>query len=131
MRVCDCFLEIACHCLNMSANSGQFKRMCLMHFDKKNGSNSLFVIMNASGQFMHQSLFHVTCMACCKDFVDFQINFFNETSFQLRSIDYENTNDQQEDIEFDCQEIFYLAHDHDIDSGLFDSDDDHNIELNL
>ena len=75
--VCDYFLEIACHCLNMNANFGQFKGMCLMHFDKMNGSNS--------------PSFHVTHIGCCKDFVDFQIDLFNKTSFQQRSIDCENT----------------------------------------
>ena len=46
--VCDCFLEIACHCLNIDANFGQFKRMCLKHFDKRNGSNGIFGILNTS-----------------------------------------------------------------------------------
>ena len=45
---CDCFLEIACHCLNINANFGQFKEMCFKHFGKKNGSNNVFFIMNAS-----------------------------------------------------------------------------------
>lgn len=54
--VCDYFLEIACHCLNMNANFGQFKGMCLMHFDKMNGSNSVFVIMNASEQTAQQKV---------------------------------------------------------------------------
>ena len=59
VTVCDCFLEIACHYLNMNANLGQFKRLCLMHFDKKNGSN-VFVIMNASEHIAQQSPFHIT-----------------------------------------------------------------------
>ena len=54
--VCDYFLEIACRCLNMNANFGQFKGMCLMHFDKMNGSNSVFVIMNASEQTAQQKV---------------------------------------------------------------------------
>ena len=54
--VCDYFLEIACHCFNMNANFGQFKGMCLMHFDKMNGSNSVFVIMNASEQTAQQKV---------------------------------------------------------------------------
>ena len=66
--VCECFLGIACHCLNM-------------HFDKKNGNNSVFVIMNASEQIMQQSPFHVTYIVRCKDFVDFKIDLFKETSF--------------------------------------------------
>ena len=52
----DCFLEIACHCLNTNANFGPFKGMCLKHFGKKNGSNgsnSVFFIMNASEHIMY------------------------------------------------------------------------------
>ena len=100
--------------------------MCL---SKKNGSNSVFVIMNASEQITQQSPFHMTCIACCKDFLDFQINLFNETSFQLRSIDCKNTNEQQQDVDFDYEEIMHLARDHGIDSDRFDSEDDDNIEL--
>ena len=70
--VCDCFLEIVCHCWNFDSNFGQFKRMCLMHFDKKNGSSSVFVIMNVS-HLNCQSTFHTTYIACCTGFVDFQI----------------------------------------------------------
>ena len=55
----DCFVEIACHCLNMNANFNQFKGKCLQHFERKNDSNSLFVIINASEYIVQQSLFHV------------------------------------------------------------------------
>ena len=74
--LCDCSMEIACHCLNMNANFGQFKGMCLKYFDKKNDSNRVFVIMNASEHIVQKCLFHVTYMASCKDFVDFQIELF-------------------------------------------------------
>ena len=85
--VCDCFQEIASHCSNTHTNFGQFKGMCLNHFDK-NGSNSAIVIMNDSEHIMEQSPFHVTYIACCKDFVDFQIDLFIKTdSFELISVD--------------------------------------------
>ena len=103
--------------------------MCFMHFDKKNGSNSIFAIMNTSEQIMQQSPFHATYIAFCKDFTDFQIDLFNETSFRLRSIDSENTNRQQQDVDFDYKEIMYLARDHDVGSCVFHSEDDDNIEL--
>ena len=70
-------------------------------------------------------------MACCKDFVDFQIDLFIKTSsFRLRSIDCENTNKQQ-DVNFDYEEDMYLSDYNDIDSDVFDSssDDDGNVEL--
>ena len=130
--VCDCFLEIACHCLGFSANFGQFKKMCLMHFDNKNGSNSAFVIMNACEQFTHQSPFYVTYMGCCKDFVDFQIDLFNETSsFCLRSIDCENTNEQQQDVNFDYEGDMYLIDYNDVDSDVFDSSSDDDVYVKL
>ena len=86
--VCDCFLEIACRCLNT-------------YFDKKNGNNSVFFIMNASEQIMQQSPFNVTYIVRCKDFVDFKIDLFKETSFRLTSVDCENTNEQQQDVDLD------------------------------
>ena len=67
-------------------------------------------------------------MACCKNFVDFQDDLFNETSsFRLRSIDCENTKGQQQDYEEDM----HLSDYNDIDSDVFDSssDDDNNVEL--
>ena len=48
----DCFLEIAYYYVNLKTNFGQFKRICLMNFDKKNSRNSVFVIMSASEQIM-------------------------------------------------------------------------------
>ena len=115
--VCECFLGIACHCLNM-------------HFDKKNGNNSVFVIMNASEQIMQRSPFHVTYIVRCKDFVDFKIDLFKETSFRLTSIDCENTNEQQQDVDLDYEEDMYLSDYNDVDSDVFDSScDDEKIEL--
>ena len=44
-----------------------------MHFDKKNSNNNVFVTMNASEHIMQQSPFHVTYIACCKDFANFKL----------------------------------------------------------
>ena len=129
--MCDCFLEIACNCLNISANVGQFKGMCFKHFDK-DGSNSVFVIMNASEHIMQQSLFHATYIARCRDFVDFQIELFIKTDlFELTSIDcnctreYQIQDDDDDVVDFLCR-YMYLS-DSDI---IFDScDDDENVKL--
>ena len=129
--VCDCFLEIACSCLNKNADFGQFKGMCLKHFDKKNGSNSVFAIMNASEHIVQRSLFNVTYIACCKDFVDFQIELFIKTdSFELISIDCDWTREYQiqvdRDDDFAYRENMYLNDSDD----LFDSSDgDKNVKL--
>ena len=51
--------------------------MCIKHFDKKNCSDSVFVIMNTSEYVVQQ-----------RDFVDFQMELFIKTdSFELISID--------------------------------------------
>ena len=34
-KVCDCFMEIACYCLNISATFTHFRKMCLIHFDNR------------------------------------------------------------------------------------------------
>ena len=89
----------------MNANFGHFKGMCLKHFDKNNGSNSVFVIMNAWDHNVQQSPFHVTYIACCKDFVDFQIDLFIKTdSFELTSIDCDWTTEYQ--IQVDSNDGF-------------------------
>ena len=115
----------------MNANFGQFKGMCLKHFDKKNGSNSVFAIINASEHIVQQSLFNVTYIACCKDFVDFQIKLFIKTdSFQLPSIDCDWARECQiqvdRDDDFAYRENMYLNDSDD----LFDSSDvDKNVKL--
>ena len=58
-KVCDCFLEIACYCLSIDTSFGLFKKLCLMHFNRKNG-NSVFVTMNVSQVILQKSLFHLT-----------------------------------------------------------------------
>ena len=41
----------------------------------------------------------------------------------------ENTNKQQEDIDFEYEEIMDLARNHDVDSNAFNSSDDENVKL--
>ena len=105
--------------------------MCLKHFDKKNGSNSVFVIMNASEYIVQQSPFHITYIACCKDFVDFQIELFIKTdSFELTSIDCDWTREYQiqvdSDDDFVYKEDMYL---NGSDNMSDSSDDDENVKL--
>ena len=106
-----------------SADLDQFRKMCLMHFDKQSRCDDVFFIKNTP-QFSTQSPFHVSYAACCKDFVDFQIDLFIETDlFPLRSVDCGNSwGRQQEDIDFDYRDMYWS------DSDMFDSDDK-NIEL--
>ena len=82
-----------------NADLDQFRKMCLMHFDKQSRCDDVFFIKNTP-QFSTQSPFHVSYAACCKDFVDFQIDLFIETDlFPLRSVDCGNSwGRQQEDI---------------------------------
>ena len=78
-----------------------------MHFGKQNRSDDVFFIKKTS-QFNHQSLFHVSYAACCKDFVDFQIDLFIKTdSPLLRSRDHRNSRvRQQQDFEFDYRDMY-------------------------
>ena len=105
--------------------------MCLKHFDKKNGSNSVFVIMNASEHIVQQIPFHITYRAYYKDFVDFQIELIIKTnSFELTSIDCDWTREYQiqldRDDDFAYRENMYLNDSDD----LFDSSDgDKNVKL--
>lgn len=72
-----------------------------MHFNRKNGK-SVFLIMNVSQVVLQESPFHLTLVGCCEIFVDFQIEIFNVTSFQLRSVDCESELEQeQQDVDFD------------------------------
>ena len=118
--MCDCFLEIVCYCLSFNADFAQFLKMYLMHFDKQKWWNT--------SQFNRQTLFHVSYVACCKDFVDFQIDLFIETdSFPLRSIDCGNSwVRQQQEVDLDYRDMYWSNSDN---SGVFDSSDDDNVEL--
>ena len=73
-------------------------------------------------------MFHVSYVACCKDFVDFQIDLFIETdSFPLRSIDCGNSwVRQQQEVNFDYRDMCWSNSDN---SSVFDSSDDDNVEL--
>ena len=78
-----------------------------MHFGKQNRSDDVFFIKKTS-QFNHQSLFRVFYTACCKDFVNFQIDLFIKTdSSLLRSRDHRNSRvRQQQDFEFDYRDMY-------------------------
>ena len=100
-----------------------------MHFDKRNGSNGISGILNIL-QSNRQSPFHVCYVACCKDFVDFQIELFIETdSYKLKSIDCDWTREYQiqdddDDVDFVYRDMYLSESD-----NMFDSSDDNNVEL--
>ena len=82
-KVCDCFLDIACYCLDINADFDQFQKECVR---LKGGWNGIFV-MKKSTIYDAFRLNQVTYIACCKKFVDFQIDFFVKTElFSLRTI---------------------------------------------
>ena len=84
-KVYGYFLETAWYCLNIDVDFAHFQKMCFMHFDKKSRRDEVFFIKNTS-EFNRQNPFHVSYAACCKDFADFQIDFFIKAdSFLLRS----------------------------------------------
>lgn len=39
-KVCDHFLEVACHCLHASSNFELFQKMCEEKFEKDNSSSN-------------------------------------------------------------------------------------------
>ena len=81
--MCDCFLDIVCYRLDVNADFVQFQKECLR---LKVGWNDVFLIKNPSGT--PTNLIQVTYLACCKNFVDFQIDLSVKTeSFPLRTID--------------------------------------------
>ena len=81
--MCDCFLDIAYYCLKKNADFAQLRKDCM----KLKDWNDIFVIRN-SIQASDASPFHVTHIACCKKFVDFQIDLFVKTDlFPLRTVD--------------------------------------------
>ena len=88
--------------------------------------------ITASEHIMQQSLFHVTYIARCRDFVDFQIQLFIKTHlFQLTYIDCDWTREYQiQDNDDDVVDLLYgdmLLSDSD---NIFDSSDkDENVKL--
>ena len=81
--MCDCFLDIACYCLEKNADFAQFCKECVKLIDW----NDIFV-MKDSRKTSDVSQFQVTYIACCKKFVDFQIDLFVKTeSLPLKAID--------------------------------------------
>ena len=82
-KVCDYFLDIACYCLDVNADFAQFRKYCV----ELKGWNDIFIIKNTS-RTSGASLFHETYVACCNNFVGFQIDLFVKTdSFPLRTVD--------------------------------------------
>ena len=72
--MCDCFLDVACYFLEKNTDLGQVRKDCV----KLKRWNDIFVI-KISSQTSDVSPFYVTYIACCKKFVDFQIDLFVKT----------------------------------------------------
>ena len=119
-----CFLDIACYCLNKNADFTRFRKDCV----KLNGWNDIFVINNSS-QTSDVSLFHVTCIAFCKKFVDFQIDLFVKTYlFPLRTV-YCRYSWARTNIDFDYETDNFLEVYYNTDNGS-DSDSDSDEQTN-
>ena len=75
-KVCDCFLEVACHCWYTNADFDSFQKMCKEKFEKDNSNrdNHLFCILKAE-----LCVPRPTYTTCCSNFVDFQISLFKVT----------------------------------------------------
>ena len=116
-KMCDCFLDIASCCLDISPDFSQFRKECV----RLKGWNDIFIIKNTSRT--STSLFQVTYIACCKKFVGFQVDLFVKTeSFPLRTIDC-RCSWAREDVNFDYEtyydnflEIYYGSDDSDSDN---------------
>ena len=82
-KVCDCFLDIACYCLDINADFAQFQKEC----GRLNGEwNDIFIIKSPTR--IPFTSIQVTYIGCCKKFVDFKIDLFVKAEpFPLRTID--------------------------------------------
>ena len=106
-KVCDCFLDIVCYCLDISADFPQFGKYCV----ELKGWNDIFITKNTS-RTSGGSPFHETYVACCKKFADFQIDLFvKPDSFPLRRV-YCRYSWARADTDFDYKtddflEIYY------------------------
>lgn len=59
-EVCDCFLDVACYCLEKNADNDQFWRKCIM----LGPTNEIFVI--EIGDLRSSNILPVKFLACCK-----------------------------------------------------------------
>ena len=123
-KVCDCFLEVACHCLHTNSDFESFQKMCEEKFEKDNSSsdNHIFCILKAE-----HYVTRATYVACRGNFVSFQIDLFKVTdSFPLATVDC-NYAERRCDDNIDYGVSFDYAEDLPIDDDGSDSsssDDD-------
>ena len=81
--MCDYFLDMACYCLHTNTEFFIFKKVCK---EKKCGDgvdNEIFCILKAES-----NVSHATYIACCRNFVDFEIQLFkaNSDTFPLATV---------------------------------------------
>ena len=86
-KVCDCFLDIACYCLEINAYFAQFQKECLR---LRGWKNEMFIIKNTRRESVSSDL-------CCllQEICWFQIDLFIQTDlFPLRTFDCRCTRDK-------------------------------------
>lgn len=114
-KVSDCFLDVTCYCLEINANFDQFQKECL-----KLCYDDVLIIKNSG--LRSNRMLSVTFVACCKNFIDFQIDLFIKASlFPLKKIDCNYPWARGiADFESSFLEIYY----NDSDNDESDNDDD-------
>ena len=116
---CDCFLDIACYCLEIAADFACFQKECL----KQKNYNDIFIIHDWSQR--RSNFSPAKFVACCRSSVDFHIDlFFKESLFPLRSVvcnyAWVRYNIDNDSIDFDYNDKFmqiYCDSDSDNDGG--------------
>ena len=116
-----CFLEVAYYCLHTDADFVTYDKNGKEKFDAVN--NRIFCILK-----VEPNVLRATYIACCSNFVDFQIDLFKvmPDTFPLATITFNYAERRcYGDVDFDYGvdhlEVYYDAHDEDY---LDDSDTD-------
>ena len=107
-KMCDCFLDMARYCLHINAGFATFKKMCEEKFDDSVDSR-IFCILKAE-----PNVSRATYIACCTNFVDFQIYLFKvmPDTFPLASVVFNYAGrryygDVESDYGVDQLEMYY------------------------
>ena len=109
-----------CYCF-ADADFDQFKKECV---SLKGGWNDIFIKISTIYDAFRP--IQVTYIACCKKFVDFQIDLLIKTeSFSLRTNDC-RYNETWTDVDFDCDDNDFLEIYYNSDDDSDDSDNDDN-----
>ena len=125
---CDCFLDLAAYCLETNADFDCFRSLCVKQMKRKD----IFIIHDVERR---STVFSpIKLVDCCKNFVNFQIDFYVKTdSFPLKSVvcNYTWARAEADDCaDFDYRDIFVESYynsddDSDFNNSSTDDDDDH------